>query len=198
MGRWARGGRGPRHAGKKHKTTALLLCRILWVSPALAICTQTFKGICVLQLPGKQDTTLGPLKIHPLAKVLGNLAPDQRPLGCKDSTAGSRARVHRRAQAGVHRHHPPAKKYSLRACRAEAAVPAHAGEAIHLFTENVSIETPSLGLKMWIQATAEHAFCPRHTSMSSLGSFHGRIVWQEIIQTNVSPCAPEIVWNLKC
>lgn len=74
---------------------------------------------------------------------------------------------------------------------------AHAGEAIRLFTANVSIETLSPGLKIRIQAVAERAFCPQHTSASGLGSFHGKIVWQEIIQTNESPCAPEIVWNLK-
>lgn len=93
---------------------------------------------------------LGPFKIHPLAKVLGNLAPAYHPLDCKDSTAGSRTRGWQQKQARVHQHHSPAKKYSLGACRAEAVVPTHTREAIHLFTANVSIETPAPGLKMWI------------------------------------------------
>lgn len=36
--------------GTRHETTALLLHRMLWFSLALAICTQTFKEICVYSL----------------------------------------------------------------------------------------------------------------------------------------------------
>lgn len=96
---------------------------------------------------------LGHLKIHLLAKEPQNLSLDRCSLGCKDSTAGGRARVWWGAQTRVPRHHISDRKYSLRACRA-------AEEGIHLFTANVSIETPSPGLKMWIPAAVEGAFCP--------------------------------------
>ena len=71
--------------------------------------THMERDLC-LQLPGKKDTALGRLKIHPLDKVQGNLAPDRRPPGSRDSIAGSRAPGWRGAQAGVHQHHPTAKK----------------------------------------------------------------------------------------
>lgn len=97
--------------------------------------------------PGEHTIMLGFLKIHPLAKILGIIAPTCYPSRCKAAllAAGPWAgRGH--SLGGVHRYQPLPK--AGLGCR--EAVPTLAGEAIHLFTANVSIETPSPGLKMWI------------------------------------------------
>lgn len=61
------------------------------------------------------------------------------------------------------------------------------GEATHTLAANVTIETPSPGLEVLA------ALCRvPHTSTGSSGAGRGRVVWQEIIQADASPCVPEI------
>lgn len=62
-------------------------------------------------VPGEHGTMLGPLKIHPLAKILGIIAPTCYPLRCKAAVlaAGPWAgRGHR--LGGVHRYQPLPKQ----------------------------------------------------------------------------------------
>lgn len=143
-GEMQEGGTEPGSTLGRSMKPLLTFCLGFCGSPWLCV-HKNLMGV-LFAVPGEYDTILGPLKSHSLAKILGIIAPTCYPSRCKAAllAAGPWAvRGHR--LGGVHRYQPLPK--AGLGCR--AAVPAHAGEAIHLFTANVSIETPP-ELRMWI------------------------------------------------